>query len=260
MAQCDVHRHELLELEPVDALEAEQAVLTLAALRRAVERQVLRLALEVRDLRDAELVGLLLRQAHLVRAGERRGRQRRDLLLREVRLGLLVRLLRVLRDLVRRHAEERAERGPRVLGVGADLAGLERLQGGLLVAEVQLRVDRVAGRRQPLGVDLTEHLLLGEVLGADRELVLLVVRVGLDRGRRLTRVSVAAAPVRRPRRRRRRTRRTRRGRQQQRAGTAGESLLMWSLPFRIGVSCAVTRCRVRASARGRHGALNGAEG
>ena len=57
VAQADVDRRELLELEPVVLLEADQAVDPLAALGRAVEGQVLRLALEVGDRRDAELVG-----------------------------------------------------------------------------------------------------------------------------------------------------------------------------------------------------------
>ena len=52
--------HELLELQPVDLLQSELAVQPLAALGRAVQRQVLRLALEVRDLREPSLSAVSL--------------------------------------------------------------------------------------------------------------------------------------------------------------------------------------------------------
>ena len=49
MALVDVHRRERLELQPVDLLEAEEAVLARPALRRAVELEVLGVARQVAD-------------------------------------------------------------------------------------------------------------------------------------------------------------------------------------------------------------------
>src|SRR3712207_7028025 len=54
--------------------------------------------------------------------------------------------------------EERQQRGPRVLGVGVDVAALDGLERGLLVAEVEVGRDLEAGGAQALRVDLAEHL------------------------------------------------------------------------------------------------------
>ena len=73
VAQVDGHRRELLELQAVDLLEAQQAVQALAALGSPVERELLRLAVEVGDLLQPVLLGRGLGRAHLVRVGVRRG-------------------------------------------------------------------------------------------------------------------------------------------------------------------------------------------
>ena len=71
---------------------------------------------------------------------------------------------------LRRRVEERGQRGRGVLRVAADLTVLERLQGDLLGAEVEVGGDVVAGGLERLCVDLAEDELLGEVLRADRQL------------------------------------------------------------------------------------------
>ena len=90
VALVDVDGHELLELQAVDLLEAQQAVQARAALGRAVEGELAGLGLEVGDLRDPELVGLLLEQPDLVGRRERRRREGLDALLGQARLDLLV--------------------------------------------------------------------------------------------------------------------------------------------------------------------------
>ena len=115
-------------------------------------------------------------------------------------------LLRVAGHVLGRDVEERGQGRRGVLRVGVDLAVLQRLEGDRLVAEVEVRADVVAGGLQPLGVDLAEDELLGEVLRADRDRDPVVVGVLLDQ----VRAGVAAAARRRRRRhRRRRFRRTR---------------------------------------------------
>src|SRR5581483_4080988 len=165
---------------PVGLLEAEQAVGPLRALGAAGDRQLLRLALELRQLGDvAELLGRLLRDREAVGVRERRRRLGVDRVLGHARLGLVEGRRRVVRHgRVLDLAEAREDRA-RVLGVGVHAPGLQR---HLLRAEVELLLDLVAGRLQRLGVDLAEDELLGEVLGADRDLRLARVRgVALDR-------------------------------------------------------------------------------
>ena len=84
--------------------------------------------------------------------------------------GLVDGLLGVAGHVLGRQPEERRQRRRGVLGIAADLAVLERLQGDLLGAEVEVGRDVVAGGLERLGVDLAEDELLGEVLGPDREL------------------------------------------------------------------------------------------
>ena len=98
-------------------------------------------------------------------------------------------LLRILRD--RRPRRRRRTRRARCRCTRGSRrsARPEGLQRGLLVAEVELRLRRVARRGERLRVDLAEHLLLGEVLRADRERRagvrgVLLDRVGGLRGRR----------------------------------------------------------------------------
>src|SRR3712207_7333064 len=56
-----------------------------------------------------------------------------------------------------RSAEERRQRGARVLGVGVDPAGLDRAERHLLRAEVEALADLVAARGERLGVRSEEH-------------------------------------------------------------------------------------------------------
>ena len=145
----------------------------------------------------------------LVVRGRRVGDQA---LVGEVRLRVLVRLLGVRRDVLRVGAEERGQGGRGVLGVAVDLAGLQGLQGDRLVAQVEVGADVVARGLQPLGVDLAEDELLGEVLRPDRDL-----------RRRSCRGSTRSARPRRwssPRRRRRRRRCRRTGLRRRAARTA----------------------------------------
>ena len=139
--------------------------------------------LEVGDRLQPELVGRLLGHRDLVGARERRRRERRQPVLLELGLGLLVGRLRVLREVGRVLAEEHGQRGAGVLRVGVDLAALQRGQRDVLVAEVEVGRGVVAGGGQALGVDLAQHLLLGEVLRADLQRDLGVVGVVDDAGR-----------------------------------------------------------------------------
>ena len=101
------------------------------------------------------------------------------------RLDLVVGRLRVLGQVGGVLLEEHEQRGAGVLGVGADLPAFERGHRGLLVGEVEVRLGGVARGREALGVDLAEHALLGEALGADRERDLGVVGVVDDLARRV---------------------------------------------------------------------------
>ena len=78
VAQPDVHRGELLELEPVVVLEADQAVHPLAALGGSVQGEILRFALEIGDRAHPQVFGGRGRAADGVRARERRRRVRRQ--------------------------------------------------------------------------------------------------------------------------------------------------------------------------------------
>ena len=114
---------ELLELEAVRPLHAEQAVDALAAGGEPVDRQVLGLVGEVGDLRRvAELLGRRLRDPEAVGVLERRRRERGDVDLRVLGLGVLVGLRRILRDVLDLHPEGRRQRRAGVLGVGVDHA------------------------------------------------------------------------------------------------------------------------------------------
>ena len=136
---------------------------------------------QVRDLRDPELVRLLLGQPDLVRVRERRRRVGDEPLLREPRLRVLVRRRRDpsgSRPTARRRTTTSAV--PVYSGYASISPSFERLQRDLLVAEVELLVDVEAGRLEALRVDLTEDLLLGEVLRADGDLRVGVRLVALD--------------------------------------------------------------------------------
>ena len=100
---------------------------------------------------------------------ERRRRQRGDVLLGEAGLRVLVRLAGVLRDVGGLDPVERGQRRAGVLGVARRPCRLQRLEGDLLGAEVELLLDLEAGGLERLGVDLAEDVLLGEVLRADRD-------------------------------------------------------------------------------------------
>ena len=181
VAQPDVDRRELAELEAVVLLEPGQAVDPLAALRRAGERQILGLALRGRrSSRPRARRRWTCSRPTALRIGERGRGERGQPELRELLLALVDGLLRVGRDVLGRGVEERGQRRRRVLGIAADLAVLERLQRDLLGAEVEIGRDVVAGGLERLGVDLAEDELLGEVLRADRQLDPVVVGVVLD--------------------------------------------------------------------------------
>src|SRR3954453_14700237 len=186
----------------VDVLEAEQAVRALLALGEAGDRR-LRAGLlgHLGDrLRVAVLLGRHLRRGDDEGVLERRPRHRRDLVLLQVLLQEVVRLDLVPRDGVRLDPVERRQRRAGVLRVAVDLARLEGLEGNLLRAEVQLLLDLEARRLQRLGVDLTEDVLLVEVLRPDGERLRGVGRVLFDgmparRGRRRRRTAAARALV-----------------------------------------------------------------
>ena len=125
--------------------------------------------------------GAQLGHADGVGVRERRRRQRGQPLRGEALARLVVGLLLVLRDLVGVDAEERRQRGARVLRVGVDLAGLERPEGDLLRPEVQALADLVAAGRERLRVDLAEDELLREVLRPDRQRRRGVRGVAVDR-------------------------------------------------------------------------------
>ena len=165
-------------MEAVGVLQPDETVGPLTALRRAIERQILGLALQVRDLRDPELVGLALQHAERVRVGERRRREGGFALRLELRLGLGIGLLGIGGNRLR--AEDRLEQRRGVLRVAADLTLLERLVRDHLGAEVQVGADVVARRLQRLGVDVPEDVLLGEVLRTHGQRDVLVRRVRLD--------------------------------------------------------------------------------
>jgi hypothetical protein len=82
-------------------------------------------------------------------------------------LGTAGHLLGALRDEVLR--ERARHRLSRVLGIGVDLAARQGLVDDLRRPDVVLDVDLVALGFKALGVELAEDVLLGEVLGADRE-------------------------------------------------------------------------------------------
>src|SRR5207245_1183714 len=65
--------------------------------------------------------------------------------------------------------EDRGERGPGVLGIEAELAGLQRLVADERATQVQPAVDAHAAGLETLGGDLAQDDLLGEVLRPDTE-------------------------------------------------------------------------------------------
>src|SRR5207244_6958989 len=88
----------------------DQAVNPLATLRGTVEDQVLRLALEIRDIHDPELLGRRGQGADGIRVGERGGWERRQALLLEVCFRLRVGILGVRGDLPRGGVEAGRQR------------------------------------------------------------------------------------------------------------------------------------------------------
>src|SRR5204862_5376490 len=118
------------------------------ALLRAGKRQARRLALEVRDLLQAELPRRALGDRDLVGGRERRRRERDQPVLREALLGLLVGVGGVVRQVLEGLAEERQQRGAGVLGVGVDLPTAHGGERHVLVAEVELGLGVVAGRAE----------------------------------------------------------------------------------------------------------------
>ena len=102
VAPADLDRGEALELEPVVPLEPGQAIDPLAALRRSVERQVLRDALEVGDLRDPSPSAVSVRSptAFALENGRRRERDQAEPL--EVVPALLEGLFGIGRDVLGR--------------------------------------------------------------------------------------------------------------------------------------------------------------
>ena len=128
VAQGDVDRDELLELQAVDLLEAEQAVQALAALRRAVERQRCDLPLRSEMFLTPYFSAVAFVTATSLDEVNGVGGSAVDACLGQACLDLVVGLLRVLRDSLAGDVEERGQRGPGVLRVAADLPALERLE------------------------------------------------------------------------------------------------------------------------------------
>src|SRR6185295_4411085 len=132
----------------------------LTALGRPIERQVLRLALEIGDVLDPKLISLLLQHPDGVRARERRGVKSDQPNLCEVLLRLLDGLAGVARDVGRLDPEERGEGRARVLGITVELARLQRFESDLLRAVVEVLLDLVTGCLERLCIDLTEDEFL----------------------------------------------------------------------------------------------------
>jgi hypothetical protein len=173
-------RHEVLEPGPVGLLHADVAVEALPTLGVPGDRQVLRLGRELRGVAHAEALRGLLRRSEPVGVLERRARQSLDLVPAKLLLALGERGLRILRNVLGIDLVEVREDRARVLGVGVDVAVLERLEGDHLGPEVELLLDVVARRLERLRVDLAQDELLGEVLRADGDLLAGVRGVALD--------------------------------------------------------------------------------
>ena len=149
---------------PYFALRPGQAVVAVAELRPRAELQLLRHLGEI-----AQRLELVLRRGvgphdHVVRVVDRRLVQHDEAALRVVGLHLVVDGLGIgHRRLLHHRDQDRA----RVLGIEVDLLFLERLVRDQRAAEVDLALDLDARGFQRLRVELGQHELLGEVLGAD---------------------------------------------------------------------------------------------
>lgn len=169
MAGGDRDRPELLEAQPVDAPEPDEAVGAASAVRRPGQHEVARLGLEPGERSHPEVGGLLPQHREAVRVAERRRGQGDEALPSEALPSLRVGAPWAVRHVLQALTEERGQRGARVLGIPVDRALAQSVQRGARRRHVRAAPDAVARSLEGLSVDLDQDLLLREALRAEHE-------------------------------------------------------------------------------------------